>query len=176
MAKRTAYQQQTFSGLARPKDVFGGSLLKSHPKTKRPLDSKWPTHLVLKANNNVLRRPGTLHRVDRQVRQSARRHGIKVYEYANVGNHLHLLIRIRKCSGWASFIRELTGRIAQLAGVGRAAGKFWKFRPYTRIVRGWRTAYRIAKDYVRLNILEAEGRIDRKEVRTLKELRATFVT
>lgn len=103
---------------------------------------------------------------------------MRIYKYANVGNHLHLLIKIRTRRAWAAFIRELSGRIAHVAqGLGgrmKGVDKFWKFRPYTRIVRGWREAFRIAKDYVQLNFLEAEGYIQRSETKTLRDLNAIW--
>jgi REP element-mobilizing transposase RayT len=36
--------------------------------------------------------------------------------------------------------------------------KLWKYRPFTRVVRGWR-AYKTVKDYVQLNEKEARGEI-----------------
>jgi hypothetical protein len=53
-------------------------------------------------------------------------------------------------------------------------GKYWKHRPFTRIVRGWRKAFRLACDYVELNILEAEGFISRRQTQTLRDLRAIW--
>lgn len=95
-----------------------------------------------------------MHKVDEQVRQSCRRHGVKLYQYANVGNHLHLVIRTRHRRGWAAFIRELTGRIAQLASNQKG---FWAFRPFTRVVKGWGRAYRAVKSYVHANAETARG-------------------
>lgn len=100
------------------------------------------------------------------VGQVAKKHGIRLYDYANVGNHLHILIKLRSIPGWRAFIRELTGRLAQVVqGLGARDKKkgFWDQRPFTRIVRGWRRAYRIMKDYIIKNKLEAEGLIPRKQ-------------
>lgn len=166
------------AGFIKPKDCFGGSLLKnSNAKCKRPLDSKLPVHLVLRARISSLKLPRTFAKVNSTVSQIARRHGVRVYKYANVGNHLHLLIKIPRLSAWAAFIRELTGRISQIAqGItGQKKGlKFWSQRPFTRIVRGWREAFQDIKQYIALNELEAIGFISRKETRTLKDLRAIF--
>lgn len=156
--------QQTFEGLAGPKDIFGGSLLTSHPKTKRPLDSKFATHLVLRANQSRLRRPGQLHKVNEMVRTISKKHGVRLYEYANAGNHLHLLLKLRNRRSWAAFIRELTGRIAQVTGTR------WAHRPFTRIVRGWKKPYLIVKEYVRLNLMEAEGYMSRERFKRLRAL------
>lgn len=161
-------KQSTFKGLQAPKDTFGGSLLTSHPKIKRPLDSKLPTHLVLRATKSTMRRPQTFLKVNQIVNQACKKHGVKLYEYANVGNHLHMLIKIRSRGSWAAFIRELTGRIAQLTATK------WLNRPYTRIVRGWKKAYFTAIQYVRLNILEADGMISRKETKTVEDLNAIW--
>ncbi len=162
----------------KPKDCFGGSLLKnSNAKTKRPLESKLPIHLVLRSKSSVLRLPKTFAKVNDCVGVIARKHGVRIYKYSNVGNHLHLLIKIVRVGAWAAFIRELSGRIAQVAqGLGgqEKGRKFWTQRPFTRIVRGWREAFQIAKQYIALNELEANGFISRKETKSLKDLRMIF--
>jgi hypothetical protein len=93
---------------------------------------------------------------------------VRLYEYANVGNHLHLLIKLRNRPSWAAFIREVTGRIAQLTGTK------WLHRPFTRIVRGWRKAYRNARRYVLLNFYEAEGSLAENEELELREMRQVY--
>ena len=95
---------------------------------------------------------------------------MKIYKYANVGNHLHAVIKLHKRHLWGAFIRELTSKLVEILGIKG----YWKHRPFTRIIRGWQKAYKTACEYVYLNILESEGRIDRKETKTLKELRAIF--
>lgn len=180
MAKRI--KQLAFIGkeFEKPKDSFGGSLLKnSHAKIKRPLENKFAILVTMRATASVLRLPKNFKNVNGLIYGVAKKHGVSIYEYANVGNHIHLLIKIPHVYRWAAFIRELTGRIAQVVqGLkGRQAGlpKFWKQRPHTRIVRGWRKVFRIAKEYVHLNFLEGEGFIKRKETKTLADLRALIV-
>lgn len=161
----------------RPGDCFGGSLLKGNPKTARPLDSKLPVHLTLRTAGSWLRRPKTYKSVNEIVQATARKHGMKIYRYANVGNHLHVVLKISRRHAWAAFIRELTGRIAQWVreAMGLAAdSKFWLFRPFTRIVRGWQRPFQLVKEYIALNLLEADGFISRRETKTLKDLRALF--
>jgi REP element-mobilizing transposase RayT len=168
-------KQLEFESLRKPKDSFGGSLLKGNAKTKRPLDSKLPILLTLRAVKGGMRLPKAFGKVDAAVNRCARKYGVRVYQYANVGNHIHLLIKIPRRGAWAGFIRELTGEIAAAMKVlFDIKEKFWMFRPHTRIVHGWRKAFTIAKSYVYLNIIEAEGFIDRREIRTLKDLRAIF--
>lgn len=160
-------------GLERPSDRFGGSLLTSNPKTKRPLDSKWPIHLVVRARESTLRTPKNFGRVQGVLRDLARKYGVRVYRCANVGNHLHLVARVSSRSRWNGYIRELTGRIARFAKTSKE-GSFWLHRPFTRIVRSWRKAFRSVCDYVHFNQLEAEGHIRRSETRTFKQLHAIF--
>jgi REP element-mobilizing transposase RayT len=179
MPKRISQLSFNLDGLQKPKDIFGGSLLKnSHAKTKRPLHSKLPIHLVLRSTISAMRLPKTYKRVNETVSRVCRKHGVRIYNYSNVGNHLHLLIKLPNVWQWAAFIRELTGRISQvaqgLAGSDSGVGNFWKQRPFTRIVRGWQRAFRIVKEYINLNQLEAEGYISRRETKTLKDLRAIF--
>jgi hypothetical protein len=160
------------SDLLKPKDSFGGSLLKGNPRNARPLDSKLPILLTLRAKRSVLRLPKTFGKVEEIVERTAKKCGVTIFKSANVGNHLHLTIQINTWL-WSRFIRELTGRIAQVVkdlGISVERG-FWLYRPHTRIVRGWKKAFRIALDYVKLNQLESDGFINRKETKTLKDLR-----
>ncbi len=113
--------------------------------------------------------------MNKLVYGTAKKYGVRVYEFENVGNHLHALVRVPRLRLWAPYIRELTGRIAQAVGdIFPIAGKFWKFRPHTRIVQGWKKAYQIAKEYIFLNRLEAEGLIKRSEIQSLKDPRDIF--
>ena len=168
-------KQSQFDGseFIKPKGSFGGSLLKnSHAKTGRPLDSKLPIHLTLRTHKSVLRLYKTLLVVDNLVEKICKKHGVALYKYANVGNHLHMVIKIPQRRRWNAFIRELTGRIAQLVrGKLHFEGEFWKQRPFTRLVPGWGKAFQIAKDYVYLNWCEGEGHINRHQTKTLQDLR-----
>lgn len=161
-------KQLELEGLTKPKWYFGGSLLKnSHAKCKRPLSSKLPVHVILRTKQSVLRQPKYFARVNETVAETARKYGIKIYDYANVGNHLHILLKLHHIRLWTPFIRELTSRLAALFNI---TGFFTQL-PFTRVVAGWRRAYRIARDYMELNRLEALGFISRSEVKTLKDLR-----
>ncbi|MGE0525895.1 MAG: transposase [Bdellovibrionales bacterium] len=170
-----SFSDRSFSRVG---DCFGGSLLKnSHAKRARPLNSKLPLHIVLRARRGGMRLPRTFAEISDIIVSTARKYGVRIYEQANVGNHVHLLVRIGKVWLWAAFIRELTGRIARamiVAGVAARGERFWKCRPFTRIVQGWGKAFKIAKEYVYLNQLEANGFISRKETRTLNDLHSLF--
>jgi hypothetical protein len=88
--------------------------------------------------------------------------GIKIYRYANVGNHFHVVLRLGKLWQWKPFIRELASRLAALVD-GRAG--FWTGRPFTRILHGWGRNFHTAISYVALNQMEAAGLLTRGEVR-----------
>jgi|FLYM01.1.fsa_nt_gi REP element-mobilizing transposase RayT len=166
-------KQLNFQGsvFAQPKQVFGGSLLTSHPKIKRPLKTTLPIHLGLKANQARMRLPKNFKSVHQLIYSTAKKYGIKIYSYANVGNHLHLLIKLSQLNLWAAFIRELTSKIAAVVGPPANGDKFWKYRPFTRIINGWKKAFVTMKNYIYLNKIEAEGHIKRSEVKTLRDLR-----
>jgi len=68
-------------------------------KTARPLDPKRPVHLVLRSSRAKgpwsLLHPKNERRVRRVLDVTAAKYGVRVYRFANVGNHLHLLIMAR---------------------------------------------------------------------------------
>jgi len=172
MPKRHQQLEFQAAGFEKPKDWFGGKYLKnSHAKTRRPLSSKFPIHLVLRSKKAKgawsFLHAKQFRKVNGLVREVAKRHGVRIYDYANSGNHLHILLRLRSIHGWSAFIRELSGRLAQvvqgLSAKDKTVDSFWDQRPFTRIVSGWNKAYRVVKDYVLRNRMEAEGLLPRKQ-------------
>ena len=109
------------------------------------------------------RHPRHFGKVNARVHNTAKKYGIKLQEYANVGHHLHLLINFKKRQQWTAFIRELTGSLAREIAddKGKNGWRFWSQKPFTRIVRGGPKAYLVVKDYIVLNQLEGEGVIGR---------------
>jgi REP element-mobilizing transposase RayT len=146
-------------------DRFGGELLKGNARTMRPLESKFSTHVVLKAKRGGLNSPHNFLKVHQIVELAARKRGIKIYEFANAGNHLHILLKLPKRSAWAPFIREIAGRIAQVTKIQ------WKHKPFTRIIRGWKKAYFNVKNYIRVNFMEAHGVIDRHQLKQFQDIK-----
>jgi len=170
-------KQLEFEGFRKPKDSFGGSLLKGNAKTKRPLDSKLPILLTLRAVSGGMRLPKAFGKVETVIYRCASKYGVRIYEFANVGNHLHVVLKIPRRQSWAGFIRELTGEIAaHMKLLLDIKEKFWMFRPHTRIVQGWKKAFYAAKSYVQLNTLEAEGLTSRYELARLKTLREILMS
>ena len=172
--QNTMAKQLHFEGFKKRNPCFGGSLLKgNNPKTTRPLDSKNPIHLVLRANQGGLRIPKTYAKVHKIIETSAKKHGVRVYSYVNVGNHIHFALKLHHVHRWPGFIRELTGRIALYM---KKTNKEWKwlYRPFTRIVQGWKKAYRALQNYLDVNALEAQGIVTRQEIKFMKEFRAKW--
>ena len=156
--------------LTKPFKEFGGALLKkSNAKVARPISTKHAMHIVLRSDRAKgaisMLAPKNSKKIQRILWTQARHFGVRIYEYANVGNHLHLLLRAGHRDGFKNFLRSITGLIARLvldAEKGKAQGlKFWSYRPYSRLV-AWKKGYQIAKDYVMQNHLEALGLVPYK--------------
>ena len=95
----------------------------------------------------------------------SKRWGVKIYRYANVGNHLHLLIKVPSRRIWQRFLRELAGGIPIIvtgAKKGMALAKnasqrgFWDHLAFTRIVSFGRD-YKKVDSYLIGNLFEAVG-------------------
>jgi len=147
---------------------FGGSLLKkSNAKVARPISTKKSMHLVMRSSAakgalSLLKKDQDIYNViDRQ----AKRHGVKIYNYANGGNHLHLIIMPLSRKAFNGFIRSVSGIIARLVlGAQRGAAKelqFWDQRPFTRIIEWGRDFVRSSR-YLLQNTLEAYGFVEYK--------------
>ncbi|MDG0817799.1 transposase [Bdellovibrio svalbardensis] len=142
--------------------AFGGILFrKARYRTHRPLCTKRSIHLVLRSSQTTGKRSfqssENWKRIEKLCFEFAARHRIQIQHYANGGNHLHLVIKLKRKLAYASFIRALTGAIAlKVTGANRNQAnktRFWDFRPFTTLVER-STKYSIAKDYVTLNFLE----------------------
>lgn len=145
----------------------GGSLRKRRRGRKaRPLSTHAPVHLVFKAERKFLKRgfrsPLGFKICQEVIKSYSKRFYIKIEQLAICGDHIHLLIRLRRRSLGQNFFRVVAGQIAQnLKNNGfwvTDTQGVWKFRPFTRVVVGWK-AYRIVRDYVQLNAKEAAGEI-----------------
>jgi REP element-mobilizing transposase RayT len=150
----------------KPADHFGGVYLETYnPKAKRPMDSKMALHLVMRSSQAIgvksFKNKKYEAKIWEIVRHHAERFGIKIYEYANGGNHLHFLLRAKHRDEFKAFIRTVTGLIARLVGGGQrnhaAKKKFWDARPFSRIVSFAKREFSVIKTYLLRNNLEAIG-------------------
>ncbi len=144
--------------------AYGGLLLNTRAGRShgRPLSSKNSMHLVLRST----RAKGALsflkHRatIDRILEKFARKNGVRILSLANVGNHLHIEVRLSTRHTYRAFIRAITAAIA-MAVQGKSRWnkieeKFWDYRPFTRIVVGYKALLSL-KDYIEINDLEGLG-------------------
>lgn len=148
---------------------FGGALLKkSHAKKPRPISTKKAMHLTLrstkaKGTRSFLLSHARALKIEKSIRTQANKFGVKIYRYANVGNHLHLLLLASQRKGFINFLRSISGIIARIA-LGAEKGqaklednsKFWDQRPWTRIL-AWMKDFKNVSNYVRQNFLESIG-------------------
>lgn len=175
--QRIRQQQIAFAQTAKPQNVFNPQGRATAASRKaRPIVSRQSMHVVLRSD--LAKGPMSLRRhepkINRLMTSLSRSHGVHIYKVANVGNHIHLSLRITKRLRWKAFISGLTGGIARTVGFkrrecqrSRADGmkSFWSARPFTRVVHWGRDA-KMIKDYMTLNQLEGDGRVPpRSEMR-----------
>jgi REP element-mobilizing transposase RayT len=144
--------------------AYGGALLKTRAGRAhgRPLSTRETMHLVLRSTKATGALSFRCHsgRIEATLKKFSRRYGVKILSLANVGNHLHLQIKLSNRQLYKPFIRAVTAAIAMaVTGASRwkkMDGKFWDYRPFTRVVKSWR-GYLTLKDYIHINRLEGAG-------------------
>jgi REP element-mobilizing transposase RayT len=150
-------------------ESHGGDLGKGRRKSRRPIDPKQALHVVLRSSRaqgeHSMLRSKNCNSIHRFTEDLALKWGVKLYRYANVGNHIHLLIKVPSRAVWRRFLRELTGGIAIIvtgAKKGSALARnetgrgFWDHLAFTRIVHFGRDFAGVAR-YVIKNLFEAAG-------------------
>jgi REP element-mobilizing transposase RayT len=151
-----------FGGLE--KKDFGGVNLRGNAREQRPIAVKRTMHLVMRSSHAVgeksFLRTIRARKIHDLVHRLGRKHRVRVYRFANVGNHLHLLVMPKSRAAFKAFVRAIAGVIARItlgAQRGHAQGqKFWDARPFTRIVE-WGRDFKIACQYILQNRLEVLG-------------------
>jgi REP element-mobilizing transposase RayT len=140
---------------------------------RRALDTKNTMHLVLRSTKAVgdwsFARSKNKSKIQEIIKKFSKKYGIKIYSVAYAGNHLHAQLKLSHRYTYKPFIRAITSAIAiAISGVSRwkhavlgkgsknGRGKFWDYRPYTRVVRGFR-AFLTLRDYIKINQLEGWG-------------------
>jgi REP element-mobilizing transposase RayT len=144
--------------------AYGGALLRTRAGRAhgRPLSTRDTMHLVLRSSRATGAQSFRRHtaRLDAILRKFSARYGVRVLSFANVGNHLHLQIKLSNRQLYKPFIRALTAAIAMaVTGASRwkkMDGKFWDYRPFSRVVKSWR-GFLALKDYIYINQLEGAG-------------------
>ncbi len=154
----------------------GGDLAIGKRKTFRPIDPKQALHVVLKSSKArgelSMLHPKHCNSIHKHIRKIAKRRGVKICQFANVGNHLHLLIKVPSRAAWQRFSKELSGGIAQIVTGARkgqalprnaqgtqpesALRAFWDHLLFTRIVSLGRDFNGVCR-YLVKNLFEAAG-------------------
>lgn len=150
----------------------------------RPLACKESLHVVFKINKDALKQLSlrsiqTQRLVNSLILKYSKKFFIKIEQISIQNDHIHLLIRTSKRSLFHYFFRVVAGQMAQqLKKEGLISKtnvtdtqknplrklKLWKYRPFTRIVKSYK-AYKVVKDYIQLNIKEAQGLIKYQKMR-----------
>lgn len=163
----TARSRQ-LSFLKNEPNAYGGVLRNTRAgrQGERPLAVRKTIHLVLRSSKAKgemsFRRKANAVRIQQIVKKHSLKNGVKILMMANVGNHLHLHIKLGNRFRYAPFIRAITGAIAlavtRVSEVSKNQNQkqFWDYRPFTRIVEGLRDFFSI-RDYIRINELEGVG-------------------
>jgi len=151
-----------------------GGILRNRRRGRkaRPLSTSAPIHLVLKTNRASLRRglrsPLSQKIVTDTLKRYSKKFFVKIEQFSIGHDHIHLLVRLSRRSLGQYFFRVVAGQIAQqfrLNGMMKVkALKLWKFRPFTRVIQGWKP-YLIVRNYIQLNEKEARGEIQYKPQR-----------
>jgi REP element-mobilizing transposase RayT len=166
-------RQLSFDFTKNYKKEFGGSLLLGKRKSKRPLSTKHPLHLVLKSSYKGVFNPSNKS-LRELIQKQSKRFGIKIYDYAVNWSHIHLIIRIKDRTDYLKFIRAITSIIALRAKeFDSKFDQVFTLRPFTRIL-SWGRDFRNALSYQVLNQLEAVGlaRRTKKKKKHIKSKRS----
>ena len=147
---------------------FGGSKFKGNPKGKRPFSRKHLLHLILKSSHakgpHSFLHPRNKKRVDALVRALAKKFGVEIRDYVNVGNHLHILIKSSHRNFITRFIRSLTGLLPRKllkCEKGQPLGfSFWDSRPFTKIIAEGVRPFRNIIRYFNKNKRQAQRSVE----------------
>lgn len=153
----------------------GGVLTYGKRNSRRSVIIGKPVHLVLRSDKAVGRR--SFLKNDRIVRtvlaKFSKRFGIKIYQLAICGNHIHCLAKAYNRKDLQNFFRVFAGQVAQeilrkhpmqkwerkafRGGTHKKNQKtFWSFLLYSRVV-SWGRDFGNVKRYIVRNVLEAFG-------------------
>jgi REP element-mobilizing transposase RayT len=146
--------------------THGGDKSRGKRKIARPIATKRAMHLVMRAFVANLLVPRNARIVRDLLSKLSRRHFVRVHEFSNNGNHLHLLVQAKTRDGFKAFLREFAGAIPMRV-TGACKGnalhvRFWECPAFTRIVECGRD-FRGVVAYIVMNQFEAAGILRRSE-------------
>jgi len=139
----------------------GGDFRQGRRKLERPVSVRRPMHVVLRSER--ARGGWSMKKHQAKIREALRacvlRSGVRVYDFANVGSHLHLLVRARRRDAFQRFLRTFAGIVARIVTGARRgkplrAGPFWSALAWSRVV-AWGRDFWGVRHYVFRNRIEA---------------------
>jgi len=139
----------------------GGDFRRGRRKLERPVSVRRPMHVVLRSER--ARGGWSMRKHQTTIREALRacvlRSGVRVYEFANVGSHLHLLVRARRRDAFQRFLRTFAGIVARIVTGARRGrplrgGPFWSRLAWSRVV-AWGRDFWGVRHYVFRNRIEA---------------------
>ncbi|MGZ3698468.1 MAG: transposase [Bdellovibrionota bacterium] len=162
--------QPLLDPIFKPRTEHGSTVRKGRRKLMRPIDARRPMHVVFRSSKArgelSFLHPKHVSQVNRLISALARKYGVTIHEFANVGNHFHLLIKGRSRTAIQNFLRAVGSRVAQLV-TGAKKGKpfrktkegraFWDELVFTRVIASGLKSYRAVKNYIWLNVQESIG-------------------
>jgi REP element-mobilizing transposase RayT len=111
-----------------------------------------------------LLKKATAQKIQLILQKFSAKYGVTLLSVANVGNHLHIHLKLSNRRTYSPFIRAITSAIAMAAsGTSRwctkaqkGIRKFWDYRPFTKVVESHQYFLNL-KDYVQINKFEGQG-------------------
>ncbi len=144
-------------------------------KGARPHNPSLPLHVTLHSTRArgawSLLNPKHRYHLEHLARTLAKRFGVKIYRYVNVGNHLHLVLLAPTTGARARYFKALSGLAARMVTGSRkgvAVGRFWDTLIFSRVV-SWGRDYTNVCNYILKNAFESLGLIARKNSRAFND-------
>lgn len=156
------------------KCAYGGVLRKTREGRQGPreLTTHHTMHLVLRSTKArgewSFLKPKNKNRIRQIILKHAQKNYVRLESIANVGNHLHLHIQLKRNHNYQAFIRAITGAIALFVmglqflkmraknAAKKQSDRFWDYRPFTIFVNTHRHILNM-RDYMQINQLEGIG-------------------
>jgi REP element-mobilizing transposase RayT len=167
--KKNIKSHKNMEFIKRPMLAYGGELRKkAKNRGHRPLVYRSGTvHLCLRSTKAIGRHsflsPSLKKQVDVFVRSFSKQKGVHILSFANVGNHIHLHVKLINSTLYRAWIRGLSSGLAMLSmglegfkKLKEEGKKFWDQRPFSRVIQSFRH-FLNTKTYVEINVLEGMG-------------------
>jgi REP element-mobilizing transposase RayT len=158
---------------------YGGDLQTTRKGRQgpRPLSIQHTMHFVLRSTKAVGPYSFKRHRgaIQNILQKFTAKYGLQLLSMANVGNHLHLHIKLARgriidrkplnnrdlyqrfiCAVTSAIMMTTTGLSRWNKKAKTWSGRFWDRRPFSRIVSGFSDNLRLS-DYIRINKFEGFG-------------------